>query len=37
MEENMVDLEKGPPPEEVVKALDEGWKRVRGVSWMYWH
>lgn len=37
MESNMVDLEKGPLPEEVVKALDEGWERCKGVSGKYWH
>ena len=37
IEANMVDLEKGPLPEDVVKALDEGWERVRGISGRYWH
>lgn len=37
IEQNMVDLEKGPLPDDVVKALDEGWERVRGISWKYFH
>lgn len=35
--ENMVDLEKGPLPEEVVDALDKGWERCKGVSIKYAH
>jgi len=37
MEQNMVDLEKGPLPQDVLKALDEGWERVKGISLKYWH
>ena len=37
IEENMLDLEKGPLPEDVVRALDAAWERVRGLSWRYWH
>lgn len=37
MEENMQNLEKGSLPEDVVKALDEGWERVKGVSSKYHH
>jgi aflatoxin B1 aldehyde reductase len=39
MEANMLDLEKGPLPEEVLKAFDEGWDKVRGVAGVgrYWH
>ena len=35
LESNLVDLEKGPLPDEVVGALDRGWERVRGSSWKY--
>lgn len=37
LESNMKDLEKGPLPEEVVKALDQGWERCKGVSIKYYH
>lgn len=37
LEENLVDLEKGPLPEEVVRALDAGWEKTRAVSGKYWH
>jgi len=37
MEENMVDLEKGPLPEEVLRALDRGWEGCKGISLRYWH
>lgn len=37
LEENMVDLEKGPLPEEVVQALDKGWEGCKGISIRYWH
>ncbi|KAI0084291.1 Aldo/keto reductase [Irpex rosettiformis] len=37
IEQNLVDLEKGPLPEEVVKALDEAWVLVQGVATNYWH
>ena len=37
LEENLVDLEKGPLPEDVVAALDAGWERTRGGSGKYWH
>ncbi|KAK4543023.1 hypothetical protein LTR36_006021 [Oleoguttula mirabilis] len=37
MEENMVDLEKDPLPEEVVQALDKGWEGCKGISIRYWH
>lgn len=32
LESNLVDLEKGPLPDEVVGALDKGWERVRGLG-----
>ena len=37
IEQNLKDLDKGPLPEDVVKALDEGWERVRSVDSKYWH
>ena len=37
IESNMKDLDKGPLPEEVVKALDQAWEKVRGISLKYWH
>lgn len=37
MEQNMIDLEKGPLPEEVVQALDLAWEKVRGIAWKYFH
>lgn len=37
IEENLVDLEKGPLPDDVVKALDQGWDLCKGVSIRYWH
>ncbi|CZS98637.1 related to potassium channel beta subunit protein [Rhynchosporium graminicola] len=38
MRENMKMLDNQEPlPEEVVKALDEGWEKVKGISGKYWH
>jgi len=37
LEENMMDLEKGPLPEEVLHALDAGWQGCKGISTRYWH
>lgn len=37
LEPNLADLEKGPLPEDVLKALDQGWDKVRGISWKYYH
>jgi aflatoxin B1 aldehyde reductase len=37
LEENLANFEKGPLPDEIVKAFDEGWARVRGVSTPYFH
>lgn len=37
LEENLVDLEKGPLPEKVVRVLDEAWKLVKPVATKYWH
>ncbi|EIN07557.1 Aldo/keto reductase [Punctularia strigosozonata HHB-11173 SS5] len=37
IEQNLVDLEKGPLPEDVVKALDEAWGTVKAVAAPYFH
>ncbi|KAK5992305.1 Aldo-keto reductase [Cladobotryum mycophilum] len=37
LESNLVDLEKGPLPNEVVEALDEAWKIAKADSIVYWH
>jgi aflatoxin B1 aldehyde reductase len=37
LEENLIDLEKGPLPEEIVEALDSGWAIVRRVQFKYFH
>ena len=37
IEQNLIDLEKGPLPQEVVEALDAAWDRVKGVSTKYHH
>ncbi|KAF1815615.1 Aldo/keto reductase [Eremomyces bilateralis CBS 781.70] len=34
---NLADLEKGPLPEEVVKALDEAWLINKATTANYWH
>ena len=35
LEENLMNLDKGPLPEEMVKAFDEGWAIVKGVCGPY--
>jgi len=37
LEENLASFEKGPLPEEMVKAFDEGWQRVKAVCVPYFH
>ncbi|VDB87118.1 unnamed protein product [Peniophora sp. CBMAI 1063] len=37
LEQNLIDLEKGPLPEDVLEALDEAWKLVLPVASNYWH
>ncbi|RFU33148.1 hypothetical protein B7463_g3184, partial [Scytalidium lignicola] len=37
LEENLTNLEKGPLPEEVLKAFDEGWAKVKGICTNYFH
>ncbi|KZV72567.1 Aldo/keto reductase [Peniophora sp. CONT] len=37
LEQNLVDLEKGPLPEDVLKALDEAWVSVLPTASNYWH
>ncbi|KAF8852508.1 keto reductase [Acephala macrosclerotiorum] len=36
LEENLTNLEKGPLPDEMVKAFDEGWAIVKGVCGSYY-
>ncbi|KAJ5632860.1 Aldo/keto reductase [Penicillium lividum] len=36
LEKNLLDFEKGPLPEEIVQALDKGWKVISG-TYRYWH
>ncbi|KAL5530733.1 hypothetical protein ACEPAF_6991 [Sanghuangporus sanghuang] len=37
IEQNLIDLEKGPLPDEVVKALDEAWLVVKPFASNYFH
>ncbi|KAL5527048.1 hypothetical protein ACEPAG_5839 [Sanghuangporus baumii] len=37
IEQNLDDLDKGPLPEDVVKALDEAWLIVKPEAANYWH
>lgn len=37
LEENLIDFEKGPLPEDVVMALDEAWEKTKGVVSNYFH
>ncbi|KAF8964665.1 Aldo/keto reductase [Flammula alnicola] len=37
IEQNLIDLEKGPLPDEVVKALDDAWFDVQSYASRYWH
>lgn len=37
LDKNLTDLEKGPLPDEVVKALDEAWAVIGGSAPDYWH
>ncbi|KII89017.1 hypothetical protein PLICRDRAFT_139183 [Plicaturopsis crispa FD-325 SS-3] len=37
IEQNLVDLEKGPLPEDVVKALDDAWLSVKPYAANYFH
>lgn len=37
LEQNLVDLEKGELPEEVLKVIDEAWQLTKGVASKYWH
>lgn len=32
LEENLADLEKGPLPQAVLDALDQGWEGVKGIT-----
>lgn len=37
LEDNLNNLEKGPLPDEVVKALDDAWQISKADSANYWH
>lgn len=37
LKENMEGLKGGPLPQEVVKALNQGWEVIRGKELIYWH
>ncbi|KAI0034794.1 Aldo/keto reductase [Vararia minispora EC-137] len=37
LEQNLVDLEKGPLPEDMLKVLDEAWAIVKPHASNYWH
>jgi len=37
IKQNLVDLEKGPLPDVVIKALDEAWEVVKPYAAQYWH
>lgn len=37
IQQNLIDLEKGPLPESVVQAIDEAWAIVKGSETNYWH
>lgn len=37
IEQNLKDLDKGPLPEDVIKALDEACEKVRPITSRYWH
>ncbi|KAL1956369.1 hypothetical protein VTO42DRAFT_7352 [Malbranchea cinnamomea] len=37
LEQNLAELEKGPLPDEVVKALDEAWLVAKATTANYWH
>lgn len=37
LKENLVDMEKGPLPEEVIHALDKAWEVCKGTAWNYYH
>lgn len=37
LEQNVVDLEKAPLPDDVVQAVENAWLKVKAVSPKYWH
>ncbi|KAK9234102.1 hypothetical protein V1525DRAFT_350818, partial [Lipomyces kononenkoae] len=37
MIENLIDLEKGPLPDETLEALDHAWTKTKGVASNYFH
>jgi aflatoxin B1 aldehyde reductase len=37
IEQNLLDFEKGPLPQDVVDAFEKGWALTRGITWKYFH
>lgn len=37
LEENLIDLEKGQLPDDIIEALDAGWHIARRIQFKYWH
>jgi aflatoxin B1 aldehyde reductase len=37
VEQNILDLERGPLPDEVITSLDNAWELVRPITGKYWH
>jgi aflatoxin B1 aldehyde reductase len=37
LEGNLKELEKGPLPDDVIKALDEAWLIAKATAVPYWH
>ncbi|KAK9236968.1 NADP-dependent oxidoreductase domain-containing protein [Lipomyces kononenkoae] len=37
LQENLIDLEKGPLPDEILEALDHAWTKTKGVASNYFH
>lgn len=37
LEQNLADLEKGPLPDEILEAMEQGWLRVKGIVPQYYH
>jgi aflatoxin B1 aldehyde reductase len=36
LQENLLNLEKGPLPDRIVEAFNQGWEKTRATTWMYW-
>lgn len=37
IEQNILDLEKGPLPDDLITALDDAWELVKPITGKYWH